>query len=167
MKRTLGTRLRHLLELLDGAVEQSYLDAGLTFRPRYTPVTKALMAGEPLTIGDIAIAAHITQPAATQTIALMIKEGIVIAKPGADGRQRLIQFTDAGHDLLPGVQACWQATALASATLDDDLDISFSGVLDKLTVALEARPFSERIAAARIQLAEMQPHKITKKRNEL
>jgi MarR family transcriptional regulator, organic hydroperoxide resistance regulator len=164
MKRTLGTQLRHLLELLDGAVEQSYLDAGVTFRPRYTPVTKALMAQEPLTIGEIADAAHITQPAATQTIALMIKEGIVTAKAGADGRQRLIRFTDAGRDLLPGVQACWQATALAAATFDDDLGMSFSGVLDKLTAALEAKPFGERIAVARIQLDEMQTHKNPKKR---
>jgi MarR family transcriptional regulator, organic hydroperoxide resistance regulator len=164
MKPTLGTQLRHLLELLDGAVEQSYLDTGVTFRPRYTPVTKALMAHEPLTIGDIADAAHITQPAATQTIALMIKEGIVTAEAGADGRQRLIRFTDAGRNLLPGVQACWQATALAAATLDDDLDMSFSGVLDKLTAALEARPFGERIAAARSQLAEIQIHRKPKKR---
>ncbi len=166
MKRTLGTQLRHLLELLDGAVEQSYLDAGLTFRPRYTPVTKALMAHEPLTIGEIADAAHITQPAATQTIALMIKVGIITAEAGADGRQRLIRFTDAGRDLLPGVQACWQATNLAAATLDEDLEMSFSDVLTKLTVALEAKPFGERIAAARIQLSEMQTHKKPKKRNQ-
>jgi MarR family transcriptional regulator, organic hydroperoxide resistance regulator len=166
MKRTLGTQLRHLLELLDGAVEQSYLDAGLTFRPRYKPVTKALMAREPLTIGDIADAAHITQPAATQTIALMIKEGIVSAEAGADGRQRLIRFTNAGRDLLPGVQVCWQATNLAAATLDDDLGMSFSDVLTKLTVALEAKPFGERIVAARSQLTEMQTHKTPKKRTQ-
>ena len=167
MKPTLGTQLRNLLELLDGAVEQSYVDTGLSFRPRYTPVTKALMAQEPLTIGDIADVAHITQPAATQTIALMIKEGIVTAEAGSDGRQRLIRFATAGRDLLPGIQACWQATALAAATLDDDLGMSFSGVLDKLTAALEAKPFGERIAAARIQLNEMQTRKNIKKRNQL
>ena len=166
MKPTLGTQLRHLLELLDGAVEQSYLDAGLSYRPRYTPVTKALMAHEPLTIGDIANAAHITQPAATQTIALMIKERIVTAETGADGRQRLIRLTDAGRKMLPHIQACWQATTLAVATLDDDLGMSFSVVLTKLTVALEAKPFGERIAAARTQLAEKQTHKNTKKRYE-
>ena len=39
----LGTRLRHLLELLDGDVAAVYADLGLTgFRPRFTPVLIAL-----------------------------------------------------------------------------------------------------------------------------
>jgi MarR family transcriptional regulator, organic hydroperoxide resistance regulator len=154
MKPTLGTQLRHLLELLDGAVEQSYLNAGLSFRPRYTPVTKALMANEPLTIGEIAEAAHITQPAATQTIALMIKEGLVSAEPGAnDGRQRLIRLTSAAHELLPRVQACWQATAVAAAHFDAELAIPLSRAVADAIANLEAKPFSERITLARTQLA--------------
>ncbi len=45
--RTLGTLLRHLIELLDGAVEQTYRDAELDYRPRYTPVLRALIARGP------------------------------------------------------------------------------------------------------------------------
>ena len=105
MKPTLGTQLRHLLELLDGAVEQSYRDAGLAYRPRYTPVVRALIAREPATIGEIAEAASISQPAVTQTIALMTREGLVASRPGTtDGRQRLIRLTDAGRSLLPRLQ---------------------------------------------------------------
>ena len=33
MKQGLGTQLRHLIELLDGAVQQAYADAGLDYRP--------------------------------------------------------------------------------------------------------------------------------------
>ena len=36
MKQGLGTQLRHLIELLDGAVQQAYVDAGLNYRPRYS-----------------------------------------------------------------------------------------------------------------------------------
>ena len=74
MKQGLGTQLRHLIELLDGAVEASYVEAGLNYRPRYTPVMRALAANEALTIGEIAAQAGITQPAATQTVAVMVKE---------------------------------------------------------------------------------------------
>ena len=37
MKSTQGTQLRHLIELLDGAVGAAYEAAGLDYRPRYTP----------------------------------------------------------------------------------------------------------------------------------
>src|SRR5688500_6503825 len=67
-----GTQLRHLLELLDGAVSRAYDDAGLPYRPRYAPVMRALLAREPSPLGQIAESARITQPAATQTVALLI-----------------------------------------------------------------------------------------------
>ncbi len=153
MKPTLGTQLRHLLELLDGAVEQSYRDAGLSYRPRYTPVVRVLIDRESATIGEIAEAAHITQPAATQTIALMIKEGLVWAEPGAkDGRQRLIRLTSAAHELLPRIRACWQATAAAAANFDAELALPLSRAVAEAIANLEAKPFSERIALARTQL---------------
>ena len=119
MKQGLGTQLRHLIELLDGAVEQSYAEAGLAYRPRFTPVMRALMASAPLSIGEIAAHAGITQPAATQTVALMIKEGLLVAGAGkTDGRQKMIALSEAGRAMLPGLEACWKATALAAASLD-------------------------------------------------
>ena len=39
MKQGLGTQLRYLIEVLDGDVAQTYADAGLDYRPRYTPLT--------------------------------------------------------------------------------------------------------------------------------
>ena len=42
--RTLGTLLRNLSETLDRAVEEAYRDAGLSYRPRYTPVFRALLS---------------------------------------------------------------------------------------------------------------------------
>jgi DNA-binding MarR family transcriptional regulator len=154
MKPTLGTQLRHLLELLDGAVEQSYRDAGLAYRPRYTPVVRALIAHEPATIGEIAEAASISQPAVTQTIALMTREGLVASRPGTtDGRQRLIRLTDAGRSLLPRLQDCWQATAAAAARFEAELPMPLSQAVAHAIANLEALPFSERIALARHQLA--------------
>ena len=150
MKQGLGTQLRHLIELLDGAVEQSYLDAGLTYRPRYTPVMKALLQREPLTIGEIAIQAGITQPAATQTVALMVKEGLLTAAAGKlDGRQKVIKLSKNGRALLGQIQQCWQATAAAADNLDAQLPYPLSTVLAQAIAALEQQPFGARIRAAR------------------
>lgn len=149
MKQGLGTQLRHLIELLDGAVEASYVEAGLDYRPRYTPVMRALIAQEPLTIGEIAAQAGITQPAATQTVALMIKQGLVTAAAGkADGRQKMIRLSAAGQAMLPQVQRCWQATAAAAASLDAQLTHPLSSVLAEAIAALGEQSFGDRIRSA-------------------
>jgi DNA-binding MarR family transcriptional regulator len=150
MKQTLGTQLRHLIELLDGAVSAAYEEAGLSYRPRYTPVLRALIGQENVTVGAIALAAGITQPAATQTVALMAKEGIVSVTPGAiDARQKIVQLTTQGRELLPKLQLCWQATAAAAASLEAELPHPLSATLAAAIQALEDKSFGERIRAAR------------------
>lgn len=149
MKASLGTQLRHLIELLDGAVAAAYVDAGLAYRPRYTPVMRALLEREAATIGFIAEAAGISQPAATQTIALMIKDGLVTSTAGAvDGRQKMIALTPQGRELLPALARCWQATAAAAASLEAELPYSLTAVLDSAIGALAKKSYGERIREA-------------------
>lgn len=147
MHRGLGTQLRHLIELLDGAVADRYAEVGLGYRPRYTPVMRALIEQEPSTLGQIAQHAGITQPAATQTVALMAKEGWVSVESAAsDARQRVISLTEQGRAALPKLQACWQATRRAADELDAELSVPLSQVLDEAIAALEKRSFGQRIA---------------------
>jgi DNA-binding MarR family transcriptional regulator len=153
MKQGLGTQLRHLIELLDGAVAASYAEAGIDYRPRFTPVMRALAEGTPCTVGQIAGAAGITQPAATQTVALMLKEDLVVTMPGADARQKLVLLSERGRRLLPQLQRCWAATAAAAASLDADMPYPLSGALAQAIAALEQQSFGARIRAARSRLA--------------
>lgn len=149
MKQGLGTQLRHLIELLDGAVLQAYVDAGLDYRPRYTPVMRVLAQQPSATIGQLAELAGITQPAATQTVALMKKEGILLVVAGGeDGRQRVVRLSPQGEQLLPRLQACWQATRIAADSLDAELDYPLSDCLAQAIAALEQRPFGTRIEEA-------------------
>ena len=150
MKQGLGTQLRHLIELLDGAVQQAYADAGLDYRPRYTPVMRALAQQQSATIGQLAELAGITQPAATQTVALMKKEGLLaVAAGGGDGRQRVVRLSPQGAAMLPHLQACWQATKRAADSLDAELDFPLSESLAQAIAVLEKRSFGERIKDAR------------------
>jgi DNA-binding MarR family transcriptional regulator len=152
MKPGLGTQLRHLIELLDGAVEQAYKDAGLDYRPRYTPVMRALAEQPGATVGELAALAGLTQPAATQTVALMKTKGLVLVTAGDDSRQRLVRLSPQGEALLPRLQSCWQATKMAADGLDAELDFPLSACLEQAIAALGRRSFDARIRDAGKQI---------------
>lgn len=149
MKPGLGTQLRHLTDLLDGAVSAAYEEAGLDFRPRYTPVMRVLGAESPCSVGRIAELAGISQPSATQTIGLMLTAGLVEATPAAaDGRQKLVRLSALGKQMLPKLERCWNATAAAAQGLDRELAYPLSELLTQAVAALQARSFSQRIRSA-------------------
>jgi DNA-binding MarR family transcriptional regulator len=145
--RTLGTLLRHLTELLDGDVEAAYREAGLVYRPRYTPVMRLLTEQGPSTIRAISLYAGITHSAASQTVTEMVKRGLVASEPGADARERIIRLTPAGEALLPQLQLKWRATNAAANELSDEIGIPLDEVLAKAIAAVESRSFLERINA--------------------
>ena len=149
MTQTLGTQLRHILELLDGAVAQEYAELGMGYRPRYTPVLRALVAAEPSTVGEIATAAGITQPATTQTVSLMIEDHLIEEVPANDGRKKLLRLTEQGRALLPRLQEAWEATAAAAGSLDYELPAPLSGVVGAAIEALAQKSFEQRIREAK------------------
>jgi DNA-binding MarR family transcriptional regulator len=152
MKQGLGTQLRHLIELLDGAVDAAYAEAGLDYRPRYTPVMRVLAAEGNLTVGRIAELAGITQPAVTQTLALMKADGLLsIVASDNDARQRLVCLSSKGKALLGSLQECWQVTKQAADGLDAELAYPLSACLHDAISALQKRSFGERIRAVRQQ----------------
>ena len=149
MKQVLATQLRHLIELLDGDVATAYDEAGIAYRPRYTPVMRVLGEHGSASIGEIAAFAGMTQPAVTQTVALMKKEGLLAMVAGADARQRVVTLSGQGQLLLPQLQLCWAATEKAAAGLDAELATPLSQCLAEAIAALQHKPFIQRIRAAR------------------
>lgn len=151
--RGLGTRLRHLLELLDGDVQSVYRDAGLPdYRPRYTPVMRALAEGE-ATLTAIAAHAGSTHSAISQTVALMQRAGLVQLRPGNDARERLAALTPAARRRLPRLESLWADTTAAASELDAELPVSLAAAVDAAIDALERAPFRARIAARRARRA--------------
>jgi DNA-binding MarR family transcriptional regulator len=146
----LGTQLRHLIELLDDGVSEANDYAGMRYRPRYTPIVKAL-----------AEAAGITQPAATQTVAVMAKDGLVDVAAGAiDARQRVVALSPQGRALLPRLQRAWLATDRAAASLDAESQLL--AAVSAALAALERQSFAERIAEALAQSAPSSKPKKTR-----
>ncbi|MEV4492590.1 helix-turn-helix domain-containing protein [Micromonospora coxensis] len=143
----LGTRLRHLLELLDGDVAAVYADLGLPgFRPRYTPVVRALAAGGPRSIRELAEATGVTHSAASQTVAQMARDGLVTLAPGADARQRIVRLTARAESLLPVLDAEWAATTAAARRFEAELPYPLSRLVDEALAALGRRSMRQRVA---------------------
>ena len=144
--RGLGTLLRHLLELLDGDLERIYRDLGFDYRPRFTPVVRALMEREPRSIREIADHSGLTHSAVSQTVAGMKRAGLVsLVKDRADARARLARLTPHGRALLPRLQQQWAATNAAADGLDAELSHSLRATVAEAIAALERKPFRKRI----------------------
>jgi DNA-binding MarR family transcriptional regulator len=142
-----GTLLRHLLDLLDGDVAEVERELGLAdYRPRYSPVVRALVVGGPMPIREVARAVGVTHSAASQTVAQMARAGFVSLEPGTDARQRIVHLTLKTQELLPIIEAEWAATAAAMRELDDELPMPFAEFLVVTKQALERRPLRQRIA---------------------
>ncbi|MEU9313826.1 MarR family transcriptional regulator [Streptomyces sp. NPDC048256] len=145
-----GTLLRHILELLDRDVANIYEEQGLSeYRPRFSPVVRALLAEGPLPVRDLAAAVGVTHSAASQTAAQMARAGLVThTSDPRDARRRLIELTSKAHALLPQIQAEWDATVAAMAELDAELSMPLADLLTEVAQVVHRRPFRERIAAA-------------------
>ncbi|NYF59174.1 MarR family winged helix-turn-helix transcriptional regulator [Micromonospora purpureochromogenes] len=143
----LGTRLRHLLDLLDGEVAAVYADLGLPgFRPRFTPVIRALAAHGPASIRALAEATGVTHSAASQTVAQLAKAGLVTLSPGVDARQRIAHLTPRAESLLHVLNAESAATTAAARRFEAELSYPLSRLVDEALAALGRRSMRQRIA---------------------
>ncbi|ONI86665.1 MarR family transcriptional regulator [Saccharothrix sp. ALI-22-I] len=142
----LGTRLRHLLDLLEGDVSRVYTDLGLPgFRSRYTPVISLVNTGGPQSIRDLATTIGVTHSAISQTVNQMRRDGLVELEPGDDARKRIVHLTDHARAILPTLDAEWQATTAATRDLDAELPYPLTDLVDAALRALGEKPLRDRI----------------------
>lgn len=146
----LGTRLKHALDQFDSGIDAVYVRLGLPgFRPRYNPVIRVLRSAGPSSIRYVAERIGVTHSAASQTVSQLVKEGLVELAPGPDdARQRIASLTPKAVDLLPVLDAEWDATSRAAAELEAELSYPISALVTELLEALARRPMAERVAAA-------------------
>lgn len=149
--RTHGTLLRRLIDHLDGAVEQAYVDTDLDYRPRFTPIIRALLNAGPATMRALSDQTGVSHSAVSQTVAQMAVRGWVSMTPGKDARERIVSLTSFAMENLPRLKQAWAATEAASSSLDQDIGQPLAEVLIRALDALERRSFSVRLAAATSQ----------------
>jgi len=142
----LGTLLRHVLDEMDGDLATVLSDLGMPgYRPRFSPVVRALVALGPVPISDVARAIGVTHSAASQTVTQMADRGFVALRPGVDARQRVVHLTAKARALLPKIEAEWAATESAAAELDAELPFPLAELVPAIAEALERRSFRQRM----------------------
>jgi DNA-binding MarR family transcriptional regulator len=153
----LGTQLRHVLDLMEADIAGVLADMGLPdYRPRFSPIVRALVALGPLSIRDLACAVSVTHSAASQTVAEMSRRGYVTLVPGRDARQRVVHLTERTRGALPAIRAEWDATRAAAEHLDAELPFPLSDLVPAIAAALERKPFRQRMAEP-VPAAHVQP----------
>lgn len=145
---TLGTLVRGLLDRIDTDVAAAYVASGLDWRPRFTPVLRALTTSGPTSIRALALAVGVSHSAVSQTVSQMAKDGLVVLAPGADARERIVVPTPKTAAMVPALERQWAATNAAADQLDAELSASLTALLIEAVAALDRRPFGARMAAA-------------------
>jgi DNA-binding MarR family transcriptional regulator len=134
---------------MDAAIADLYTDLGLPdYRPRFSPVVRALSGRGPMAIRDLAGAIGVTHSAASQTVHQMRRSGFVTLERGADARHRIVHLSERARAALPAIETEWEATARAVAALEAELPMPLTDVLAATVEALRRRPFRERITSA-------------------
>lgn len=141
----LGTSLRHLLARLDGDVQAIYDELGVPFRPRFYPIVQMLLSEGTASVGALARATGVSQPAATQTIGEMVRLGLVELSTGDDARERRVGLTPAGIALADRLRPLWAAVAEAAGELDQELPNPLSATVAAAIEALARKSFRDRI----------------------
>ena len=144
----LGELLRYVGELVESGAEEEYRAMKLTYRPRYTPVLRAMSAGAE-TVTDITERSKLTQGAISQTVSLMQKDGLVERHALDDGRKSAIRLTRQGKKLLGALEPHWDVTFAAIRELEREIGRPLIQTLADAATALERSDFAERLRSAR------------------
>mgnify|MGYP004710373301 FL=1 len=144
----LGELLRHVSDLVDQGALRHYQQLGLPYRPRYTPVLRALCDGA-ITVSDITDRTRLTQGAVSQTISLMAADGIIERRRLGDGRKSALVITAHGRKLLMVLEPHWKHTFAAIDQLEQEIGHPLRTALDAAAQALEQRDFATRLLETR------------------
>ena len=153
----LGELLRYVGELVDAGALEQYRDLGLPYRPRYTPILRAILDGR-RTVTEILDHCRLTQGAVSQTVALMVADGILTRAELKDGRKSALLLTEQGRALLARLELHWQTTFAAIEALEAEIGHPLRRVLADAADALERRDFGARLQVAAREHASEPDH---------
>lgn len=158
MLASLGTDLRVLLDSLDSAVDGAYAASQVPFRARFYPYLWLLIDEGCLSVSQFAARLGFSQPAVTQTLALMRAADLVELAPSADKRERRYRLTGKSEAMRSDLQRIWKAVELAAARLDRSLPAPLAETVRAALTQLSKVPFSQMINEELKRADEMRGH---------
>ena len=137
----LGSRLKRLAEQMQADVVRVSQRAGLPIQPGQYPLLCTLLENGPQTIGALAQAMGLSQPAITRSVGRLLKAGLIsLDRSERDGRSRIVRLTSAGERamlrsrevVMPYVEAAVrQVTEGVSGPFLDQIAAIEAAMLDK------------------------------------
>ena len=154
----LGSRLKRLAEQMQSDLLLVAQQAGLPIKAGQYPLLATLDEHGPMTIGEIASAMRMSQPAITKNARRLVEAGLVaISRSGTDKRQSTVTLTSVGWQALDrSKRKVWPIVEAAVKDVIDDLS---GPLLDQITT-IEER-LAARSLSARAQVAAMNLHPAT------
>lgn len=145
----LGSRLKRLGERMQADVARVVERAGLPIQPSQYPLLAALDRTGPLTVGQLAAAVGLSQPAITRTLARLVELSFVASDAsGVDQRRRPVVLTDAGRQAVArSKRDVWPAVAMAVEDLLAGVDGGLLAQLSAIEARLAATPLDRHLTA--------------------
>jgi len=148
---TLGSRLKRIGERLQGQAQLVLGDSGISLPSSHFPVLAALDRLGSLSVGELAEAIGISQPAVTRMLDKLESEGLVKSNPSArDRRVRPVALTKAGAKLIiRAKESVWPKIEAAVAEACAGTAGPLLAQLTALEEALAATPLNLRVPGVR------------------
>ncbi|MBX2805932.1 MAG: MarR family transcriptional regulator [Hyphomicrobiales bacterium] len=146
----LGTRLKRIGERLQIDSQRIIDEMGAPIQASQYPLLVAVDRIGPLSIGELAEAVGITQPAATRASSLLVKAGLLQMEQSADDqRRRVLSLTSKGCELVEKSRdEIWPLIGNAVANLCDPLSGSLLDQLAAIEDGLADKPLPKRMLTA-------------------
>jgi DNA-binding MarR family transcriptional regulator/ribosomal protein S18 acetylase RimI-like enzyme len=146
----LGSRLKWLADQMQGDVTLLAQRAGIPIQPGQYPLLATLDEYGPQTIGQLAQAMRMSQPAITKNAERLVEAGLIeISRSNADRRQKLVALSALGRRTLEtSKREVWPLVEAAVKEITDDLSGPLLEQLAQFEARLAASPLSSRAAAA-------------------
>jgi DNA-binding MarR family transcriptional regulator len=110
-------------------------------------MARAIAAGA-RTVSDVTELTHVTQGAVSQTVALLVADGLLTRQPMEDARKSGIRLTPKGRALVKKLQSQWKVTFAAIEGLEAEIGFPLRDALAAAAAALERSTVAARLAAA-------------------
>lgn len=143
----LGSRLKRLSDRLMADASQVYKNCGHVIQPKWFALLALLHKRDEVSIVKASELLGLSQPAVSQFVKEMIKEGLVTTAPSPkDSRRKFISLTEHGRLTVENMKFMWRAVDLAAKELCGEVSANFFDSIKEFEKKLSSSSLSQRTA---------------------
>jgi DNA-binding MarR family transcriptional regulator/N-acetylglutamate synthase-like GNAT family acetyltransferase len=149
-KKTLGSRLRQISEMMTNEAAKMYAMYGTDFQPRWFPVYMVLRENDALSVTEISSIVGQTHASISQIVKEMKAKGYVSdEKCVDDARKNRISLTDLARSIQPQIDAQLQDGDAAVEEIFSTMTYDLWKALSEFEYSLEQKSLFDRVAEQR------------------